>query len=165
MTTSWVLREKATGKVIAETYDQKKVDALNTAKYEAVPIGIYLASLNSTKPLQASMQIPHTVSQWEIYDEEGADEVAVKLTQALVEKLDRAQAAIAAGASPWDEAYRARDEMREVMAEHVEFGTLDSDPARVLARAIQKSLDLDDDLPWNGRRACDCRPKGGGMGL
>jgi hypothetical protein len=43
---SWVLREKATGKVIMETYDQAKVRALNTAKYEAVPIAEYLASIN-----------------------------------------------------------------------------------------------------------------------
>jgi hypothetical protein len=43
---SWVLREKATGKVIMETYDPKKVAALNTEKYEAVPIGEYLAGVN-----------------------------------------------------------------------------------------------------------------------
>lgn len=49
---SWVLRNKATGEVIAETYDKKKVDALNTDKYEAVPIGEYLASLN--KPTAAA---------------------------------------------------------------------------------------------------------------
>ena len=46
MTTSWVIREKATGKVILETFVQSNVDALNTAKYEAVPILKYLASLN-----------------------------------------------------------------------------------------------------------------------
>jgi hypothetical protein len=39
---SWVLREKATGKVITETFDKKKVAALNTEKYEAVPIKEYL---------------------------------------------------------------------------------------------------------------------------
>jgi hypothetical protein len=43
---SWVLREKATGKVVMETYDPKKVAALNTEKYEAVPIGEYLAGAN-----------------------------------------------------------------------------------------------------------------------
>jgi len=46
VTASWVIREKATGKVLFETFDQKKVDALNTVKYEAVPIHEYLASLN-----------------------------------------------------------------------------------------------------------------------
>lgn len=43
---SWVIREKATGKVILETFDKKKVEALNIAKYEAVSILEYLASLN-----------------------------------------------------------------------------------------------------------------------
>jgi hypothetical protein len=43
---SWVVREKASGKVVFETFDQRKVDALNTAKYEAVPIQQYLAGLN-----------------------------------------------------------------------------------------------------------------------
>lgn len=48
--TSWVLREKETGKVIAETFDRAKVDRLNTAKYEAVPILEHLASLNQRAP-------------------------------------------------------------------------------------------------------------------
>lgn len=43
---SWIIREKVTAKVLFETFDRKKVDALNTSKYEAVPIGEYLASLN-----------------------------------------------------------------------------------------------------------------------
>jgi hypothetical protein len=46
---SWVIREKATGNVVMETFDRKTVDALNTQKYEAVPIGKHLASL-SKKP-------------------------------------------------------------------------------------------------------------------
>jgi hypothetical protein len=45
--TSWVLRNKATGEVMMETSDRKKVDALNTAKYEAVPINEHLASINT----------------------------------------------------------------------------------------------------------------------
>lgn len=45
-TASWVIREKATGKVLFETFDRKKVEALNIDKYEAVPILEYLASLN-----------------------------------------------------------------------------------------------------------------------
>ncbi len=48
-TTSWVIREKATGKVFLETFDKRKVDALNVAKYEAVPILEYLGSLNSPR--------------------------------------------------------------------------------------------------------------------
>ena len=46
-TASWVIRNKHTGKVLAETFSVKTVDALNTAKYEAVPIYQYLASLNA----------------------------------------------------------------------------------------------------------------------
>jgi predicted nucleotidyltransferase len=49
-TANWVIREKATGAVIMETFDRKKVDALNTAKYEAVPIQEYLGSINGRKP-------------------------------------------------------------------------------------------------------------------
>lgn len=47
-TASWVIREKATGAVVMETFDRKKVDALNTAKYEAVPVEQHLASINAT---------------------------------------------------------------------------------------------------------------------
>ncbi|MGE1509742.1 PLxRFG domain-containing protein [Pseudomonas aeruginosa] len=46
---SWVIRNKETGEVIAETFDRKKVDALNTEKYEAVPIQQHLASLSKPK--------------------------------------------------------------------------------------------------------------------
>lgn len=44
---SWVIRNKETGEVVMETFDRKKVDALNTAKYEAVPIREYLEGLNN----------------------------------------------------------------------------------------------------------------------
>jgi hypothetical protein len=43
---SWVIREKSTGRVICETFSAKAVAALNTAKYEAVPILKYLERLN-----------------------------------------------------------------------------------------------------------------------
>jgi hypothetical protein len=43
---SWVIREKATGEVICETFDPTFVERLNTEKYEAVPILKYLESLN-----------------------------------------------------------------------------------------------------------------------
>lgn len=45
-TASWVVRNKATGEVILETYNPKLVAALNAEKYEAVPILQYLQSLN-----------------------------------------------------------------------------------------------------------------------
>jgi hypothetical protein len=42
---SWVVRNKATGEALFETYDKRKVDALNTVKYEAAPIQRYLGSI------------------------------------------------------------------------------------------------------------------------
>lgn len=45
---SWVLREKATGLVIMETFEERLVHALNTAKYYAVPIHDYLAQFNGS---------------------------------------------------------------------------------------------------------------------
>jgi len=45
-TASWVIRNKETGEILFETFDERKVKALNTLKYEAVPIHQYLASLN-----------------------------------------------------------------------------------------------------------------------
>lgn len=58
-TASWVIKNKATGAIIAETFDPKIVAALNTAKYEAVPIHKHLASLN-TKPYQRNPVPPST---------------------------------------------------------------------------------------------------------
>lgn len=43
---SYVIKEKDTGKIIMETFDKKKVEALNTNKYEAVPIAKHLADFN-----------------------------------------------------------------------------------------------------------------------
>jgi hypothetical protein len=45
-TASWVVREKLTGKVVFETFDPEKVQRLNAAKYEAVPILEYLGQVN-----------------------------------------------------------------------------------------------------------------------
>lgn len=45
-TASWVIRNKHTGEVIAETFDRRAVDALNIEKYEATPVLEYLVSLN-----------------------------------------------------------------------------------------------------------------------
>jgi len=46
MSASWVIRERSTGRVLFETFSRKVAAAINTAKYEAVPILQYLASLN-----------------------------------------------------------------------------------------------------------------------
>jgi hypothetical protein len=61
MTTSWVVREKATGRVLFETFSAKLVAAINVARYEAVPIGQYLAALN--KPPAAPSESPVAPSE------------------------------------------------------------------------------------------------------
>lgn len=43
---SWVIVETATDRVLMETYQRAVVDALNTARYTAVPILEYLQGLN-----------------------------------------------------------------------------------------------------------------------
>lgn len=43
---SWVIRERDTGRVVCEVFDGRWVQALNTEKYEAVPIEKYLQDLN-----------------------------------------------------------------------------------------------------------------------
>lgn len=48
---SWVVREKATGNVLLETFNKSTADAINKEKYDAVPIQEHLASLN--KPAKA----------------------------------------------------------------------------------------------------------------
>ena len=44
---SWIIRERDTGKVLFETFDRRVPAAINTEKYEAVPIMEYLTSLNN----------------------------------------------------------------------------------------------------------------------
>lgn len=43
---SWIIREKATRRVIGEVFSRKLVEALNVEKYEAVPILEYLGEIN-----------------------------------------------------------------------------------------------------------------------
>lgn len=50
MSASWILREKESKRVVMETFDKRVVDALNTKKYEAIPIMEYLQSLNTKPP-------------------------------------------------------------------------------------------------------------------
>jgi hypothetical protein len=42
---SWVIKCRETGRVLMEIWDPRKVAALNTAKYQAVPIVEHLAGL------------------------------------------------------------------------------------------------------------------------
>lgn len=43
---SWVIREKGSTEAILETFSPTVVEKINTDKYEAIPIGQYLANLN-----------------------------------------------------------------------------------------------------------------------
>jgi hypothetical protein len=65
-TASWAVRDKATGEVVMETFDKKKADALNTEKYEAVPIAEHLASLSTkpaeTKPAKPASEVAKTAT-------------------------------------------------------------------------------------------------------
>lgn len=45
-TASWIIRHKATGRVICETFSARTVAALSD-HYEAVPIADYLGSINT----------------------------------------------------------------------------------------------------------------------
>lgn len=46
MTASWVVVSRATGKPVLETFERRVADAINLEKYEALPIGKWLARLN-----------------------------------------------------------------------------------------------------------------------
>ena len=45
-TASWMIVEKGTGILVCETFDEKKVAALNTERYKAVPAYDYLVNMN-----------------------------------------------------------------------------------------------------------------------
>lgn len=61
MTThSWVIKERDTGSIIMETFKKKVVDALNTSKYQAVPIQEHLAGLNKELRESAKRSISAT---------------------------------------------------------------------------------------------------------
>ena len=59
---SWIIRNKATGEVVMETFDEAKVDALNTEKYEAVPALEYLQELNGQGNATATETQPDTTT-------------------------------------------------------------------------------------------------------
>lgn len=46
---SWVIRDKATGEAVMETFEKATADRVNTERYEAVPIIDHLAGLNQPK--------------------------------------------------------------------------------------------------------------------
>lgn len=46
LSASWIIRELGTGRVILETFNWRVLEALNTARYEAVPSYDHLVALN-----------------------------------------------------------------------------------------------------------------------
>ena len=82
---SWVIRNKETGEVIAETFERNTVAALNESKYEAVPISEHLASVNqqtaeSTPQVQTEaapvVAAPEAVQPQELTPAEAVDVAA-----------------------------------------------------------------------------------------
>lgn len=59
-TASWIIRRRSDGAIIMETWQQSIVDKINTALYEAVPIGEYLGSIN-TADKRAALALQYRV--------------------------------------------------------------------------------------------------------
>ena len=53
MTTSWVIVERSTGNALFETFNPKLVAAINTIRYQVVPILEYLQALNAEIKINA----------------------------------------------------------------------------------------------------------------
>lgn len=53
---SWVIVERSSSKVIAELFDKRNADRVNRHKYEVVPIGQWLASVNRMARSQHQQQ-------------------------------------------------------------------------------------------------------------
>ena len=71
-TASWVIRVKETGQVICETFSASTIAAINTAKYEAVPILQYLGELNaSIKALDNSLYVCKNQTETKTKEEHG----------------------------------------------------------------------------------------------
>lgn len=51
---SWVIVSRSDGMPIMEVFDHRLIDRLNVEKYRAVPIGEYLAELNSAIRMRSS---------------------------------------------------------------------------------------------------------------
>lgn len=65
-TVSWVVKNKQTGEVLFETNQKSVADKIDTSKYETVPIGQYLASINGqsqSKTLPPASQAQEEGSQ------------------------------------------------------------------------------------------------------
>lgn len=92
-TASWAIRNKETGELMMETFDKKKVDALNTEKYEAVPVAEHLASLNKQPEAPVTEQAKPATKPAETFTKpaETATEPAKHLTPAQKAKERKIQ--------------------------------------------------------------------------
>ncbi len=54
MAASWVIKERATGKVLFETFSATIPERLNKERYEAVPILEHLAALNRPQAIPST---------------------------------------------------------------------------------------------------------------
>lgn len=59
-TASWVIVHIATGQAVAETFSKSTADAIDTAKYKAVPILEYLCTLNKSIEANAGEMEQHS---------------------------------------------------------------------------------------------------------
>lgn len=112
---SWVIREKATGDVVMETFDKKVAGAVNTEKYEAVPISEHLASLNNapSEPYQPSQEAQDDQQvQGQAATEEVGASAADKVTG---EKINDEWTAFSKESGTLG---IPRDEMPQIKAEH-----------------------------------------------
>ena len=84
-TASWVIKALVGGQIICETWDRKKVDALDKTRFLAVPIQEHLASLSKKTADEAQKQVPDVAHQnfvvvtFESRWEEGVVPTAAKL--------------------------------------------------------------------------------------
>jgi hypothetical protein len=142
--TSWVLRDKSTGAVVMETSQKSVADKINTAKYEAVPIGQHLASLSSPptaqgvpanvpQPAQPGTQASQTPSA------QGAAQAAGQPIAASV-RLGREQTPLSEGGKPFKTRKAAGDAkklqpMMRVVPVEGGYALAEKTPAQLAAEA------------------------------
>lgn len=145
-TASWVIRNKETGEVIMETFDKKKVDALNTDKYEAVPIAEHLGSINGkadaaetiAEPAKATTEessVVQTPAEYGAKNKLVSQDRAAELRAKLKAKLNGSQ--LNAGIDPEVLAMGT-----ELAVFHIEAGVRKfADFARTMASDLDMPLD------------------------
>lgn len=90
-TASWVIRHKETGAVVMETFDPKKVEALNTKIYEAVPIQQHLAEVNRKARGEEPSFSPRVSGSGRRLDTEPAGPALIETREAAPDELGARQ--------------------------------------------------------------------------